>query len=260
MRAVWILVMVSRVAAAAPPTELYFRAGIAHVDPRTTSGGLELHSEGITMLATPTEPVAGGIEGDASNIFSAILGIAPAALHGYLAFETIVGIPKSSKLRAKGDLATKSLAPTALGFIPTGIPPLGEEIGEVQAVPPMLTAVVRTPALGPVRLYAGGGVSVLFVRDARITNPVLTEVATPKLEIDPAFGVVAQAGIDVNVTGRFYARLDIKELWFQESESRITGIRVKTQIPMLETVNVGSATSMVKANPIIVHLGLGATF
>jgi len=61
-----------------PTTEIYFRAGIAHVEPRISSGGLELQPEGITKLATPMEPVQGGIETDATNTFAAIIGVAPA--------------------------------------------------------------------------------------------------------------------------------------------------------------------------------------
>jgi outer membrane protein W len=243
-----------------PSTEIYFRAGIAHVEPRISSGGLELQPEGITKLATPMEPVQGGIETSPTNIFAAIIGVAPGFFHGYLAIETIIGVPKKAKLRAKGDLATKSLAPTALDIVPTGVPPLGEELGEASAVPPMVTIVLRSPKLGPARFYVGGGASVLFVRDAKITNKVLTEVATPKLEISPAFGVVAQAGVDVQIYKRFYARLDVKELWFQPAETRISNIYVKTTIPLLETVKVGSAKSEATANPLIVQFGLGASF
>ena len=241
-------------------TEIYFRAGIAHVEPRIASSGLQLEPVGIIKLATPTEPVAGGIETDPTNIFAAIIGVAPSWFDGYIAIETIIGVPKKAKLRAKGDLANKSLAPTALDLVPTGVPPLGEELGEASAVPPMVTVVLRTPKLGPVRAYVGAGASVLFVRDAKITNKVLTEVATPKLEIDPAFGFVAQAGIDVQIYKRFYARLDVKEMWFEKSESRISNIHVRTQIPFLETVDVGSARSEVQANPIIVQFGIGARF
>jgi outer membrane protein W len=254
------IVVKPRTQRARPSTEIYFRAGIAHVEPRISSGGLELQPEGITKLATPMAPVQGGIETDPTNIFAAIIGVAPGYFHGYLAIETIIGVPKKAKLRAKGDLATKSLAPTALDIVPTGVPPLGEELGEASAVPPMVTIVLRSPKLGPARVYVGAGASVLFVRDAKITNKVLTEVATPKLEISPAFGVVAQAGIDVQLYKRFYARLDFKELWFQPAETRISNIHVKTTIPLLETVKVGSAKSEATANPIIVQFGLGASF
>jgi hypothetical protein len=238
----------------------YFRAGLSHVEPRISSSGMTLEPEGIARLATPMGPVQGSVKTDPTNVFTAILGYAPRTFRGYVGFETIIGIPKKAKLKATGDLANKSLAPTALDLVPTGIPPLGEELGEASAAPLMLTIVARAPALGPARFYAGGGGSVLFVTDAKVTNPVLTEVATPKLDIAPSLGVVAQAGVDIHIVDRFYARLDFKELWFQPAETRITNIRVKTTIPLLETVNVGSARSESKANPKIFSIGVGASF
>ena len=238
----------------------YFRAGLSHVQPGISSSGMTLEPEGIARLATPTEPVQGSVKSDPTNVLTAIIGYAPRTFRGYVGFETIIGVAKKAKLKATGDLANKSLAPTALDLVPTGIPPLGEELGEASAAPLMLTIVGRAPALGPARFYAGGGGAVLFVLDAKVTNPVLTEVATPKLDIAPSLGVVAQAGVDVHIVDRFYARLDFKELWFQAAETRISNIRVKTTIPLLETVNVGSAKSESKANPKIFSIGVGASF
>ncbi len=237
----------------------YFVAGVAHIEPRVASGGLQFDPNGIASLAA-TGPVQGGVESNPSNIFAGMIGFAPAVLRGHVAFETLVGLPKTTKLRATGDLANKSLAPFALDFVPTGIPPLGSELGEVKSTPPMVTAIFRLPALGPLRFYVGGGASVLFVRDAKITNPVLTQVATPKLEVTPAFGAVGQIGVDIHLFDRFSARLDIKELWFQPSHATISNIRVPTTIPLLETVDVGSATSVLQANPIVVQAGIGASF
>jgi outer membrane protein W len=96
--------------------------------------------------------------------------------------------------------------------------------------------------------------------NARITNPVLTQVATPKLEVTPAVGVVGQIGVDIHLFDRFSARLDIKELWFQPSRATISNIRVHTTIPLLETVDVGSAKAVLQANPIVVQAGIGASF
>lgn len=240
--------------------EFYFRAGIAHVEPRTKSSGMVLEPVGIAKLM-PMDPPKGEIVTDPANIFTAILGFAPATFRGYVSFETLIGLPKKSKLRATGDLANKSLAPTALDLIPTGVPPLGEEIGEASAAPLMVTATFRTPELGGrVRLYAGGGPSLLLVRGAKVTNAVLTEVATPKIETSPTLGVVAQAGIDLKVYKRVYARFDVKEMWFMPTETRITNIHVKTTIPLLETIEVGSSRSQVQANPLVVSFGIGAGF
>jgi outer membrane protein W len=240
--------------------ELYIVAGVAHVDARVASGGLQLDPTGLASIAAMPGPVGGSVVSDPSNLIAGMIGFAPAALRGHVAFETVIGIPKTTQLRATGDLATKSLAPTALGIIPTGIPPLGEQLGEAKAFPPMVTALFRLPALGPARFYVGGGASVLFITGARITNPVLTEVATPRLDVTPAMGLVGQIGVDVQISRRFSARIDVKEMWFQSSEATISNIRVHTTIPLLETVDVGSAKSELRANPIIVQAGVKASF
>src|SRR5689334_9115591 len=160
----------ARKARARDRNQLYVVAGVAHVDARVASGGLQLDPTGLASLAAMPGPVQGGVESDPATILAGMIGFAPAALRGYVAFETIIGVPKTTQLRATGDLANKSLAPTALGFVPTGIPPLGTQLGEAKATPPMLTAILRLPALGPLRFYVGGGASVLFVTDAKITN------------------------------------------------------------------------------------------
>ena len=73
-------------------------------------------------------------------------------------------------------------------------------------------------------------------------------------------GVVAQAGIDVRLSKRIYARLDIKEMWFRPAETRISNIHVRTTIPLLDTIEVGSSSSQVQANPLVVQFGIGAGF
>src|SRR5262249_21313358 len=139
--------------------ELYIVPGIAHVDARVASGGLQLDLKGIASLAVMPGPMLGGVDSDPAKIITGIIGFAPAALRGHVAFETVIGLPRKTQLRATGDLANKSLAPTVLDLLPTGIPPLGTELAEVKATPPMVTAIFRLPALGPIRFYAGGGAS-----------------------------------------------------------------------------------------------------
>ena len=252
-----IAIHAARPARAAAP-QFYVRAGYAYMIPQFSAGGFQLEPSPVASIAI-NGPIQGGVTTPAAGTAAAIIGFAPRALGGHVAFETLVGVPAKTHFQATGALATQSLAPSALGF-PTGIPPLGSDLGEASAVPPMLTVLYRLPALGPITAYAGGGASVLFVTDAKITNPVLTQVGHPTFTIPPAAGVIAQAGFDARLYKHWYARVDFKEIWYQPVQATISNITVHTTIPLLETVDVGSVKSTVAANPIVLQAGIGADF
>jgi len=180
-------------------------------------------------------------------------------MRGRLSVETMLGAPVGLKIEATGKLASESLAPEAAG-VPTGIPPLGRELGEAMIAPPMVTAIYRPVQIGRVAVFAGTGVSVLFVYDEHVTNPVLAEVAEPSMEIAHAIGAVLQAGVETRVWRRLVARLDAKYIAYRASHATIDNIQVRTSIPLLPTVAVGSASMDVYARPVIVQVGLGADF
>jgi len=164
----------------AKATGFYFRGGILHVAPQSESREVELTNvTGITSLAIQNGPIAGsGVTIGSATIPAFIIGYVLPVLDGQLSLETVLGLPFSVKLRATGTLATDSLAPYALGFIPTGVPPLGPELGEANVVPPLVTLVYR-PQVGRIRPFVGGGIGMLFTYDEHITNPVLTAVSPP---------------------------------------------------------------------------------
>jgi outer membrane protein W len=153
-----------------------------------------------------------------------------------------------------------SIAPEALG-IATGVPALGSELGEADAAPPLVTAVYRVADLGPIHPYLGLGVGVLITYNARATNPVLTEVGEPRFHIDPAPGLVLQAGTDVLVWRRIYLRADVKYIAFMKAHATVEDLRVRTpELPLFETAEVGTATMDMWVNPLIVQLGAGVDF
>src|SRR5688500_18121609 len=160
---------------------------------------------------------------------------------------------------ATGTIANESIAPMALG-IPTGVPALGDELGEAKAAPPVVTAVYEL-ATGKLRPYVGGGVSVLFAYGAKVTNPILTQVAQPDMKISPAPGLVLQTGLDARITSRVYARIDIKFIAGMLARARVEHIQVRTpELPVFDTVEVGTAKMSVWVNPLIVQAGIGTDF
>src|SRR5690349_13102624 len=59
-------------------TGFYFVAGVAHIDSRVDSGGLQLDPTGLASLAAKPGPMQGKVESDPSNIVAGMIGFAPA--------------------------------------------------------------------------------------------------------------------------------------------------------------------------------------
>lgn len=241
-----------------PYKKLYVRAGIAHVTPLSQSRELELADiDGPASLAVQNGPIVGS----GSTISSATI---PAITVGYrlrerLSLETVLGVPFTVKFKATGTLRDMSIAPTALG-IPTGVPALGEELGEAKAAPPMATLVYDLRR-GRVRPFVGAGLAILFGFNGKVTNPVLTEVAPVDLKISPAPGIVVQGGIEARLHQRVYARLDLKFIGGMLARARAEHVQVRApDLPLFDTVEVGTAKMSVWVNPLILQLGLGTDF
>jgi outer membrane protein len=257
-------VVIEKTAPAKPKLKrLYLRAGVAIIKPMSVSREMELSDvDGAASLAIENGP----IEGSGAAVGSATV---PALIIGYrlpvwsnrLSIETVLGVPFEVKLKATGTLRDKSLAPMALG-IPTGVPPLGEDLGTAQAAPPTLTAVydLLSPS-SRVRPYLGAGVAVLFAFNEKVTNPLLSEVGKPEMTIAPAPGLVFQGGIDAKIVGRVYARLDVKFIALMMARAEVKHVQVRTpELPLFDTVEVGTAKMNVWVNPIIIQAGIGTDF
>jgi outer membrane protein W len=241
-----------------PRHSFYVRLGGALVKPLSSSRELELADvHGAATLAVKNGPIAGsGATVDSATIPAAIIGYAPRSYPRWSG-ELVLGLPFTVKFRATGTLATTSLAPMALG-IPTGVPPLGSDLGEAQAAPVVLTATYRPIDSRYVWPYLGIGPAVLFTTHAKVTNPILTEVNRPELSIDPAPGLVLQGGIDARLWRWFYARLDVKFIAGMLARAEVRNINVKTPgLPVFDSVEVGTAKMNIWVNPLIVQACIG---
>ena len=251
-------------APASPPARprFYVRLGGALVKPVSSSRELELADvHGAASLAVKNGPIAGsGATVDSATIPAAILGyVLPTASRRWSG-ELVLGLPFTVKFHATGTLATTSIAPMALG-IPTGVGPLGSDLGEAQAAPLVVTATYRLIDHRYVWPYVGIGPSVLFSRNARVTNPILTEVNHPEMSIDPAPGLVLQGGLEARLTRSIYARIDVKFIAFMLARAEVRNINVKTPgLPLFDSVEVGTAKMNIWVNPFIVQASLGADF
>jgi outer membrane protein W len=242
--------------------KIYFRAGVAHIAPLEQSNEMELADvDGAASLALQNGPIAGS----GATVTSATI---PGIIVGYvlpwggdkLSVETILGLPFTVTFQATGTLANESLAPTALG-LPTGVGPLGPDLGEAKAVPIVLTAVYQVAQLGKVTPYVGAGPSIMFATEEKVTNMQLLEVGTPQMKIAPSPGLVLQAGLDAKLTNRIYARIDLKFIALMKARATVEHVQVRTpDLPLFDSVEVGTAKMSMWLNPLVVQAGIGTDF
>jgi outer membrane protein W len=254
--------LVPALASAEPGHTFYLRAGVARVQPFEQSNPMELADvQGPASLSVQNGPIEGsGATISAATIPSIIVGYTLPWLDGRLSAETILGIPFTVKFQATGTLRDKPIAADALG-LPTGVMALGPELGEAKAVPIVLTAVYRIAQFGKVTPYLGAGATVMFAQGEKVTNPKLTEVSQPDMSIAPAPGLVLQSGLDAKLTNRIYARLDVKFIAFLKADATVEHVQVRTpDIPLFDTVEVGTAKMSMWVNPLIVQFGIGTDF
>ena len=265
MKTLAALAVLASSAHADPPLSykrLYFRAGILHVAPQSSSDELELSGvHGPASLAVMDGPIAGsGASLDSLTIPAVIIGYTLPVWNERLSIETVLSTPLHVRFRATGSLRDMSIAPEALG-LPTGVPALGSELGEADALPPVVTLVYRIADLGPFHPYGGAGIGVLYTYNAKATNPVLTEVGEPTFEIDPAPGLALQAGLDLRLWRTVVARVDVKYIAFMKAHATVSDIRVRTpELPLLGEAEVGAATMDMWINPLVVQIGVGVDF
>jgi len=248
---------------------LYFRGiGVARVTTFEDSREMKLAGvDGPASLAVRNGPIAGsGASVSFPTILAASIGYRLPEVHERLSLELVVGSAPSlslfptAKFRATGTLEKESIAPEALG-IPTGVPPLGAELGQTQALPVILTFPVQLARSGLLRPYVGAGLAIMFTRKEEITNPILMEVREPDFSILPAPGVVAQAGLDVKLWKGVYARLDVKFIGLMLARAEVQHIYVRTpDLPLFESAEVATAKMSMWVNPLIVQGGVGFDF
>lgn len=241
----------------------YFRAGYTLLAPDSSSSEVSLEDVGGPAdLAVDNGPIAGsGASVEAVDFPSAILGWRLPWGDGNWALETVLALPLTVEFKTTGTLVNESIAEYALGNIPTGVPPLGEEFGESKALPPVVTLVYRFLPSSPLRPYVGAGIAYMITYDSEVTNPVLTALGEPELEIDDVFGFAVQGGLEYNIAGDWWVNADVKFIGGLEAEATVKDIWVETPgLPTYEVARVGNAKMDVTVDPWVYHIGIGFDF
>jgi outer membrane protein len=231
--------------ARADPTRdrLYLRAGMLYLRPIPTSPDVVMSNlDGPAELALPNGPIAGSGVGAESNTMLA-------GIIGYRVYKNVAVE------------ADTSVAPFALGNVPTGVPAFGSELGTTKVLPPILTAVYRFPLHARVRPYGGLGLSYVIPYDTKITNAVLTEVSQPSVDISPDLAWVVQAGVDIQLWRQMYFTLDAKFVGGLDLVAEMNNLELTVPaLPIYGTVSAGTGTAEVTVNPLVVQAGVGWNF
>jgi outer membrane protein W len=248
-------------ALANPATDrLYLRGGMLYLRPIPSSREVVMSNlNGPAALALPNGPIAGsGVGAEPNTMLAGTVGYRIAK---NISLEAVLAAPFTMNLTLTGTLATKSVAPYALGNIPTGVPAFGEQFGTTTVLPPILTAVYRYPVHPRVRTYGGLGLSYVFAYDTKVTNAVLTEVSQPTIDIAPDLAWVLQAGVDIQLWRQMYFTLDAKFVGGLELVAEMNDLKLRVpNLPIYGAVDVGTGTAEVTVNPLVIQVGVGWDF
>ena len=135
-----------------------------------------------------------------------------------LGFEILAALPFSHDIRLAAD---------------------GTKVGEASHLPPTFSLKYHFQTEGNFDPYVGAGLNYTLFFDEETTGPL----AGSSLELDPSFGIAAQAGFDVQITDRMMLNLDVR--WMNiETDAKLDGV-------FLETVEI---------DPVVYGLTLGWQF
>ncbi|ERP85460.1 hypothetical protein Q670_07175 [Alcanivorax sp. P2S70] len=240
----------------------YFRFGAMYFDPDVTTNSItakNLTEIGETALGPSPQRLEGEATSDPLLLPGVILGYKLPWGKGW-SMELIASAPPTLEIKADGKLANEPLVEEVNG-IPTGVPPLGEEVAETKVAPPLITLVKRFRLDHKLQPYLGGGIGYLFTYDTKVTNPIATELGEPDIEVENKFGYALQAGLDIHLTRHWWVTFDTKYISFQDITATVEDLVIKAPgLPQFQYAEVGDVEYDADINALAYTLGIGFTF
>lgn len=121
------------------------------------------------------------------------------------------------------------------------------ELASAWALPPTLTVQYHPIADGPVRPYVGLGVNYTIFWNEDASNGLEAAVGPTRVRFSDSVGWAAQAGVDIDIGGRWFLNLDVKYI-DMDTTAR------------LDTTAAGTQRVRVSLDPIVVGVGIGTRF
>lgn len=115
------------------------------------------------------------------------------------------------------------------------------DVGSVWVLPPTLTLQYHFFPHAQVSPYVGAGINGTFFYGTSANGPVVKS-----LSLDNSVGAAVQVGVDVNVTGHWFANVDVKQIFLSTTAHLNTA--------------VGPVTAKTSLNPLVIGAGVGYRF
>lgn len=245
----------------------YFRVGVLHLQYHGDSTDLKVeNAKGLAAQGFGAgESRLSGTGSGAGNktTLGGSIGLYVPKTGKHLAVEVMLAPPLKLDFQVTGKAANESLAEQTNSGIPTGIPPLGENIGSFKALPPNLTLVYRPWVDTMVQPYIGVGAMYMYTYDTDVNNKVLNAYGNePTLNLDKPFACIGQLGFDVQLPNNMFVTADAKYIGCADVHAKLNNIKVNSPnlSGALGPIDVGTVSSTNKFEAMIYQLSLGMRF
>ena len=120
------------------------------------------------------------------------------------------------------------------------------KVADTMALPPTLTLQYHFNPNGKVRPYAGVGVNYTVFYSDGASKSLENAIGATSVDLSDSWGVAFQAGVDFDITERFFMNLDVKYI----------------DIDTTATLNTGGSINKVDVDldPIVAGVGVGMRF
>ncbi len=115
------------------------------------------------------------------------------------------------------------------------------DVGSTWVLPPTLTLQYHFFPHAQVSPYVGAGINGTFFYGTSANGPVVKSFS-----VDNAVGAAIQAGVDINVTGHWFANIDVKQIFLSTTAHLNTAL--------------GPVTAKTNLDPLVIGAGVGYRF
>ena len=118
------------------------------------------------------------------------------------------------------------------------------KLASTWVLPPTLTAQYHFNSAGTVRPYVGAGINYTIFYSEKASSGLKSAVGPTSVRMSDSVGWATQAGIDVDITPKFFLNLDVKYI---DMDTTAT----------LRTTAIGTQKLRVHLDPVVVGVGVG---